>query len=215
MIIIANGADDPRKSHILDQMFRLRARQFSTRRGWRVVVEDGKEIDPFDALIPIYVCVVINDQLIASLRLLPTIGPYMQADVFPETMGPTALIRDPHIWESSRFVVDTEATRAFGEDGVNVATRALLVGLFQLAVALGLKNVVSVYDVFVERILRRAGCRFERLGPVVRYDDLKTVAGLFEVSRENVREIHGDDTRVQALISNWHYNSINVDQQSA
>lgn len=45
-----------------------------------------------------------------------------------------------------------------------------------------LRNVVSVYDLGVERILARAGCVFRRLGPVVGYDGgLRTVAGLFEV----------------------------------
>jgi N-acyl-L-homoserine lactone synthetase len=204
MIILASGADDPARSDILDQMYRLRARQFSDRRGWRVVVERQREVDRFDKLIPIYVCLVRETHLLASLRLLPTIGSHMLADVFPETMGGRLPIRDPRIWESSRFCVDTEATRAFGDDGINIATRAVLAGLFQMAGALGLRNIVSVYDVFVERILRRAGCRFERLGDAVRYDDLKTVAGLFEVSRENVQEILGTDQRVRSLVSNWH-----------
>lgn len=208
MIIIANGADDPKKSVILDQMYRLRARQFSSRRGWRVVVEEQCEVDAFDQLIPIYVCLVMNDRLVASLRLLPTIGPHMLADVFPETMGLGSPIRDPRVWESSRFCVDTDVTRAFGDDGINIATRAVLAGLFQMAGALGLKNVVSVYDVFVERILRRAGCRFKRLGPIVRYDDLKTVAGLFEVAPDVVSEIQGEDERVWSLISDWHSTSL-------
>jgi N-acyl-L-homoserine lactone synthetase len=207
MIMIASGADDPARSDILDQMYRLRARQFSDRRGWRVVVERQREVDRFDKLTPMYVCLVRDSRLLASLRLLPTVGSHMLAEVFPETMGGRPPIRDPRIWESSRFCVDTEATRAFGDDGINIATRAILAGLFQMAGAFGLKNIVSVYDVFVERILRRAGCRFERLGAAVRYDDLKTVAGLFEVSSENVQEILGTDERVRSLVSNWHETS--------
>lgn len=215
MIIIANGADDPKKSVVLDQMYRLRARQFSDRRGWKVVVENQREVDAFDRLMPMYVCLVAEGQLLASLRLLPTVGSHMLVDVFPETMGGLAPIRDPRVWESSRFCVDTEATRLFGSDGINVATRAILAGLFQMVGALGLKNVVSVYDVFVERILRRAGCRFDRLGGIVRYDDLQTVAGVFEVSRDNVREILGTDERVRLLMSNWYDTSTDAVPMSA
>ena len=171
---------------LIEQMHRLRARQFLDRRGWRVRVEDGKEVDGFDSLDPIYVLVVSNSgQLVASLRLLRTTGPHMLADVFPETMGAAPIIRDPRVWESSRFCVDTEAARAYGPDGVNLATRLLLLGLFEMADACRLDGIVSVFDVAMERILARAGCRFERLGPEVILDrGLRTVAARFAVGAD-------------------------------
>jgi acyl homoserine lactone synthase len=174
-------------------MYALRAKQFSQRRGWRVSVANGMEIDPFDEMNPLYVCVVSDDeQLLASLRLLPTTGPHMLSDVFPEVMGNAGIVRNPLVWESSRFCVDTEAVRQFGPNGINDVTRELLTGLFQTAYDAGMENVISVYDVFVERILKRAGCLFERVGPVVKYDDLKTVGGLFEVSEEVIASISGN-----------------------
>jgi N-acyl-L-homoserine lactone synthetase len=171
---------------LTEQMHRLRARQFLDRRRWRVRVEDGKEIDEFDALVPIYVVVVSGSgQLVGSLRLLRTTGPHMLADLFPETMGPAPVIRDPEVWESSRFCVDTEAARAYGPGGVNLATRLLLLGLFEMAETRGLRGIVSVFDLAMERILVRAGCHFERLGPeIILGRGLRTVAALFPVGAD-------------------------------
>lgn len=156
------------------------------------------EIDLFDSMNPLYICVVDDtENLLASLRLLPTTGPHMLSDVFRETMGDAGVIRHPLVCESSRFCVDTEAARKFGPDGINAVTREILAGLFQIALDAGMQNVISVYDVFVERILKRSGCVFERLGPIVLYDDLKTVSGLFEVSEDVIAALF-DDTLTSA-----------------
>ena len=183
MLLTAHYGELKKRPEILEQMYSLRARQFSQRRGWRVVVKDGLEIDIFDDLNPLYICVLDPaGRLIASL------------------MGDAVVVRHPLIWESSRFCVDTEAARQFGSDGINIVTRKILAGLFQTALDAGMQNVISVYDVFVERILKRSGCEFERLGPVVKYDDLKTVGGLFQVSRDVIDAICDEQTLVQAQI---------------
>lgn len=202
MLLLAHYAEEEDHKDVFRQMYALRARQFSLRRGWRVTVKDGLEIDSFDSreMNPLYVCVVGDDnKLLASLRLLPTTGPHMLADVFPEVMGEAGPVRHPLVWESSRFCVDTDAARAFCTDGINHVTRLLLLGLFQTAHEAGMSNVVSVYDIFVERILRRAGCVFDRVGPVVKYDDLKTVAGLFEVSPASIQNIADKMSDADAL----------------
>lgn len=170
--------------NLVKQMYELRAKQFSDRRHWNVEVVDNMEIDQFDRLNPLYIMVSDGKgTLLASLRVLRTTEPHMLSDVFPEVMGDRPPLRDPLIWESSRFCVDTKASKAIDSQGVNLVTKELLWGLFSTARKSGMRNVVSVFDVYVERVLRRAGCIFDRLGPVVEYDrGLKTVAGLFEVS---------------------------------
>ncbi len=198
MLIVAHAEERQQHSKVFDQMYRLRAHQFAQRRGWRVVVRDGLEKDQFDDLNPLYICVVHRDgRVLASLRLLPTTGPHMLSEIFPEVAGDVGIIRHPLIWESSRFCVDTKASREYGADGVNIVTRELLAGLFETAQGAGMHYIVSVYDIFVERILRRAGCKFERLGSVIEYDDLKTVGGLFEVSTDVISAIRqsGDEQR--------------------
>jgi len=196
MLIVAHGSESVSFADTFEQMYQLRAKQFSTRRGWRVEVRDGLEKDRFDELNPLYICVLgENRNLLASLRLLPTTGPHMLSDVFPEVMGDAGVVRNPLIWESSRFCVDTGAAREFGLDGINMITRRLLVGLFQTANDAGIQNIISVYDIFVERILKRAGCSFDRLGPVAKFDDLKTVGGIFEVSEGVIAALHADQVQ--------------------
>ncbi|WP_298938306.1 acyl-homoserine-lactone synthase [uncultured Ruegeria sp.] len=190
MIVTAHAHEIEANAELFDQMYQLRARQFKDRRDWQVHVENGREKDVFDTMNPLYVCVTTDDhKLLASLRLLPTTGPHMLSDVFPEVMGRAGIVRNPLVIESSRFCVDTQAMKGSGTGGVNIVTRELLMGLFQTAKGAGMTHVISVYDVFMERILRRSGCPFERLGPIVKYDGLKTVAGMCEASDEVIATI--------------------------
>ena len=189
MIILLHGHDSSRHPDLFDQMFRLRAAAFAERRKWTVEVNDGMEIDRFDDLDPLYILSISETgKVLASLRLLQTTGPHMLADVFPETVD-GLITRHPLIWESTRFCVDTKAVAAFSSKGVNQITGELLAALFEVALSHGLKNIISVYDLYLERILRRAGCIFDRLGEPYPYDGLPTVAGLFEVSEGAVRNI--------------------------
>jgi acyl homoserine lactone synthase len=166
-------------------MFLLRGSQFFERRKWRVTVEDGRERDSFDDLDPLY-CLVSDGQgkLLAATRLLMTVGPHMLADVFSDVMGDEEPLRHPLVWEVSRFCVDTVSARNVGSDGVNLVTRELLHCLFSTAQRAGITDLVAVHDIFIERILKRAGCEMSRLGPIVLYDDgLKTMGSHFEVSQ--------------------------------
>src|ERR1700690_3970269 len=79
----------------MDAMFRNRAETFSERLGWEVVVKDGYERDAFDDANPLYLVSVDPDteEYWGSLRLLPTTGPNMLRDVFPQ-LGRRRLSRE-------------------------------------------------------------------------------------------------------------------------
>lgn len=184
MLHLIPAHEASRYPDLIDGMHVLRAQSFHVRRGWRVIVKNGRERDGFDDLEPLYVIAATDaGQVIGSLRLLPTTGPYMMADVFPDVAGPGGAPRDPLIWESSRFCVDTTAAHTYHPDGTNYVTREILAGAISTAQEASVVNIVSVYDLLVERVLKRAGCAFSRLGPVVAYDaGLKTTSGIFDVS---------------------------------
>lgn len=189
-------------SDLLDQMFRLRARSFHERRHWRVAVVDGREVDMFDDLGPVYVISVTPERrVVGSLRLLPTTGPHMLADVFSDLMDGDPIVRHPLIWESSRFNVDTDAIDVVSENGLNRATGEVLSGLIEVANRVGLSTVISVYDLAVERILRRAGCSVERIGSPKRFDGLATVAGLLDVGDEIIARMHARAGFSQSVLS--------------
>lgn len=190
MIHIVDPTGYAEHRDLLDQMFVLRAAHFHTRRNWRVIVRDGREMDVFDDLGPVYVVNADeNGRVRGSLRLLPTTGPHMLADVFPDIMDGEAIVRHPLIWESSRFNVDTKAVDGWSRQSINTATGELLAGLFEAAELIGLRQIVSVYDVAVARILARAGCDITPLGKKIHPDGLATVAGLFAVGPEVTAEL--------------------------
>lgn len=172
-----------RDTTLTNQMFRLRKRAFAERRQWRVRCCGDYEADHFDALDPLYVGVVHQGTLLGSLRILPTTGPYMLRDVFPQLLGGLPAPCDPHTMEISRLCVDREKTRQLGPSERREVTRTLLYRLFQAMRAQRVHTLLGVYDLQVGCILARAGCCPEAIGPVCPMDrGLRTVAGRFVVN---------------------------------
>jgi acyl homoserine lactone synthase len=106
----------------MDAMFRNRAETFSHRLGWEVTVKDGYERDHFDDENPLYLVSVDPDteEYWGSLRLLPTTGPNMLHDVFPQLLDGD-YIESATIWECSRIC----ATAARGQPGKKRRRRQL------------------------------------------------------------------------------------------
>ena len=91
----------------IKSMFKLRDRVFRGRLGWDVTSVDGKEKDEYDDMNPVYM-LSCNEkkQVEGCWRILPTTGPYMLRDVFPELLRGERLPEDDNIWELSRLAVD-------------------------------------------------------------------------------------------------------------
>jgi acyl homoserine lactone synthase len=166
----------------IDAMFRNRAETFSDRLGWEVMVKDGYERDIFDDANPLYLVSVDPDteEYWGSLRLLPTTGPNMLRDVFPQLLDGN-YIESATIWESSRIC----ATTALGQpsrskSGVNYVLSELILGIGEVAVVAGLTQVVSVFDARIYRVLRAAGCNPQIIGTPQRIGDAMSYAGLFD-----------------------------------
>ena len=170
----------------VDAMFRNRAETFSDRLGWEVVVKDGRERDRFDDANPLYLVSVDPDteEYWGSLRLLPTTGPNMLRDVFPQLLAGD-FIESATIWESSRIC----ATVAPGQphrnrSGVNYVLSELILGIGEVAVAAGLTQIVSVFDARIFRVLRGAGCDPQIIGTPQRIGGEMSYAGLFDTGEE-------------------------------
>ncbi len=166
----------------MDAMFRNRAETFSDRLGWEVVVKDGRERDVFDYASPLYLVSVDPDteEYWGSLRLLPTTGPNMLRDVFPQLLD-GGYIESATIWESSRICAaalpgQPERNRS----GVNYVLCELILGIGEVAVAAGLTQIVSVFDARIFRVLKAAGCNPEIIGTPQRIGGVMSYAGLFD-----------------------------------
>ncbi len=157
----------------LDAMHRLRARVFADRLGWEVDVIDGMEIDCFDRLDPHYMLVRIDGTLRGCWRLLPTVGPYMLADTFPELLEGRPAPRHPRVWELSRFVLDTvgRPDRGFADPTIMAMQR--VVGF---AAHMGIDRYVTVTTVSMERMLTKLGLEVLRCGDARLIGRVRTVA---------------------------------------
>jgi acyl homoserine lactone synthase len=196
MIRLVQGRDRRKFPREIDEMFRLRAHVFRDRMGWDVTVKDGWEIDRFDEECdPLYLLCLDEHQVVrGSLRLLPTTGPNMLNDVFTVLLPEGQPVRSALMWESSRFSVDHVSMAQRTENRLNRVTGELLIGIFDVAARAGLEFIVSVYDSTMARVLNRAGCHAEPLGPNVRIGKAMSHAGLFEVGPEmmtNLRAASG------------------------
>ena len=190
MMHLIQGHDGHKFPDLIDEMFRLRAKVFGQRLGWNVEITDGREQDNYDLLDPLYALAVDeNSRVVGTFRLLKTTGPHMLAEEFRELMPENMPFRSLVIWESTRFCVDTELAQERGKNGLSEITGILLSSLLEIGVYAGLTHILTVIDVRMERILRRAGCPIDRLAPPKHLGDVPSLAILMECSEETVARV--------------------------
>ncbi|MBD9647213.1 autoinducer synthase [Ensifer sp. ENS09] len=183
MIRILNGKTRAQHPAAVDDMFRLRKRVFHDFLKWDVQTEGEWEIDNYDQANPLYVLSYAPDgRLRGSLRLLPTLGPNMLDDTFPILLGDNPEIRSASVWESSRFCIEPEISQDRASNQVTVAAAELMCGVGELGLASGISHIVTVTDVFLERMFRRMGCPGERIAEPHRIGSVFAVAVAWEVT---------------------------------
>jgi N-acyl-L-homoserine lactone synthetase len=167
------------------EMHRLRYRVFKERLDWGVQVREGAEFDDFDSVGPVYLLQRNRKGSVQGcVRLLPTTGPNMLRDVFPELLAGTPTPAGKEIWESSRFALDIQLIAGERSGGLATATYELFAGMIEFGLSRSLIDIVTVTDVRVERILRRAGWPLRRIAEPRTIGNTKAVAGYLEVSPE-------------------------------
>lgn len=162
-------------------MFRLRYDTFFTRLGWDVQTHDGMERDCFDTEQTAYIIGKAADgQVDACWRLLPSVGPYMLKDVFPELLHGLPAPAAQDIWELSRFAIATDRVMT-SAGGFGPLSVALMAESARFAVQHGIVRYVTVTTVAIERLLKRQGLNIHRIGPPIRIGVVLTVACIIEV----------------------------------
>ncbi|MGY4259121.1 N-acyl-L-homoserine lactone synthetase [Bradyrhizobium sp. USDA 4516] len=149
---------------VLRQMYGLRRRVFKDRLGWEVSIGNNMELDIFDTLNPSYLVMLSNRKdVLGCVRLLPTTGPTMLSEVFSSLLEGEPMPRDQQVLESSRFCVDTERLGHSPTGGLSRATFMLFAAMIEYLKCTQSRSIVTVTDVRMERILRRAGWPLERI----------------------------------------------------
>lgn len=163
---------------LADPMFSLRHAVFKQRLGWSVNTTNNKEFDEYDdEKEASYVIVTEQGQneVLGCMRLLPTTGPYMLKNTFPEIAKDFLLPEQKDIWEISRFAVQDKSQNNENKFGFGETTKHLAAGMCDFAIRNGIKSYVGLTTPHVERLIRNLGLTCNRLGKVEKIEDLKVV----------------------------------------
>jgi acyl homoserine lactone synthase len=171
-------------------MHRLRAKIFRERMGWEVSLLGGMEIDGYDALEPHYMVISDADSGVRGCwRLLPTEGPYMLKDTFPQLLHGQAAPEAQDIWELSRFAIETEGPQGFGFAGLALDAMREIVSFGD---RMGITHYVTVTTTAIERLLRKTGIAITRYGPPIRIGVENAVALDIDIGAQTHRALFGD-----------------------
>ncbi|MDX3809050.1 MAG: acyl-homoserine-lactone synthase TraI [Bosea sp. (in: a-proteobacteria)] len=187
--IAIDGSDGREFGSLRDKMHQLRARVFDGRLGWQVRIEQGRERDEYDALNPTYILALTDrTEVVGCARLLPTTGPTMLSETFPQLLAEGGLQGKPSMVESSRFCVDT---RGEGRGGrfLHEATLTMFAGIIEWSVTNGFDEIVTATDVRFERILQRAGWPMTRLGGVELIGETLSIAGVLPANAASFERV--------------------------
>ncbi len=163
-IILANGRELAGNRDILNGMFRLRHQIFHERLGWDVNSENGMERDEFDDLNPVYMVAREGIEVEGCWRILPTSGPYMLKDTFPDLLRGEAAPQDPAVWEVSRFAISHCDYHDKGLGGIGSLTIDMFLKVVDLAERNGVHSYVTVISASFERLLKKIGMPMRRFG---------------------------------------------------
>lgn len=101
---VISGAAETLPNNFYERVASYRHQVFVERLGWALHTENGMESDQFDRPDTIYV--VSQDgqgEITGCARLLPTTGPYLLGEVFPQLLNGLPPPCSPDVWELSRF----------------------------------------------------------------------------------------------------------------
>ena len=180
-IMVAKLGDPRLDQNTLTDMFRLRHAVFHDRLEWDVNSDNGMEYDEYDEAGPVYVLAKGNDDAVEGCwRILPTTGPYMLRDVFPELLAGQPAPESPEVCEISRVAVITKKHKDVGFGFSQTPVRMIQESV-RYAHAAGITRYLVVTSLAVERMLRKVGLNMQRLGPPVKIGKVLTVANNIEM----------------------------------
>ncbi|MDE2184662.1 MAG: conjugal transfer protein TraI [Alphaproteobacteria bacterium] len=140
--------------------------------------------------MPSYLLLRGNDSgLLGCVRFLPSQGPTMLNEAFPVLLPAGPIDGSADVWESSRFALDVHADVPKAAAGLAAPTYELFAGMVEFGLAHGLKAILTVTDVRMERILRRAQWPLERLGVARAIGNTTAVAGYLDVSKHALQRL--------------------------
>jgi acyl homoserine lactone synthase len=165
-------------------MHELRYEVFRERLQWDVPCTRRSEIDCYDALDPMYMIVKDDGARVCGCwRILPTTGPYMLKDTFPQLLCGHAAPRDPAVWELSRFALGRHVAAAGRFSGTAIE---MMERLLSFALENDVRSLITVTTVAVERLLKALGIPMRRYGIPVQVGIERTVGFSIDATRDTL-----------------------------
>jgi N-acyl-L-homoserine lactone synthetase len=160
----------------------VRKRIFLDRMGWGIQVNDYKEVDEFDSEHSHYVVSVHDNEIIGGVRLTPSQAPNLTYETFSKYFGSIPAQRNSQLLEISHFGL--EMTHNVTASLLRSKTVDLFVAMLKFAIKYGYKEIITVVDTRMERVLHLSGWEIRRITDVVQIEDTKTIIGILPVSYE-------------------------------
>lgn len=155
------------QSELMAEVARYRFDIFVRKLGWQLQCQEGREYDEFDHEKTVYVVAQDDDgDVVGTARLLPTTGPYLLANLFPNLWGSGELPNSPDVWELSRFAsVDmNRVAHTLPSQFSSAHATELLDAAIDCARIHGASELITVSPMGVERLLAHAGYQVRRAG---------------------------------------------------
>ncbi|WP_052107966.1 acyl-homoserine-lactone synthase [Aerolutibacter daejeonensis] len=189
-ITVARAGEAGLHAPLLDSMFRLRADVFHSRLGWDVRVEGGREHDWFDLIGPHYLVARAPGDTTTALgccRLLPTLGPNMLRDVFPDLLDGAPVPASDEEWEVSRFAVAEAHTQ--GGVGFSALPAAMVAESLRFGAERDLSALVGVTSAAFARMLMQLGLQVDVLGTPRRIGRVMSLAFRLPLHARNLAAV--------------------------
>lgn len=171
----------------LAEMHRQRKRVFVDGLGWKVPVVDDREIDPYDRDDTIYLIAKSEPQgpVMASVRLLPTLGPHLMSDLFRSACGGEPP-RGPTIWEVSRFCTAPGIASRRRRVGL---LWEVICGITETALLFGIERVTFQSNGALLPLVLDCGWRAEPLGPSLPDGDDQITAVAASITPDGLQNV--------------------------
>jgi acyl-homoserine lactone synthase len=172
MVQVVVGAANPNCRPFLTAMFRQRHDVFIKEKGWKLNSHNGLEFDQYDTAETIYLMEFDpQGEIVASMRMNRTDGPYMLADIFGEVCE-SPIPRGPDVLELTRGALSS-SLRKSGYWG------RMQCAMLEAALLWGAKKATGFFS--VDHIMKqmRVGLDIKPLGPPRVVDGEACVAAEF------------------------------------
>ncbi len=174
-------------SQLVSGYYEARKRIFKDRMQWDVHADNNIETDSFDHDHAHYLISCFDNEVIGGVRLTPSLHPNLTFECFEKYFGNIDVKRTDILLESSRFGIENRP--GMQSSILRNATLDLFCSILQIALSYGFKEIITVVDVRMERIIGLSGWEFNRVCDVVQIGKTPTVVGILPVDRKYIEII--------------------------